>query len=82
MIKYFDATPEFTMAAPTFNREVMEVLAAAGPPPPLSLGPLAGPLWRRSKGAVRTLFWSGLLRRPPALLARRGGDPSAQSQGL
>ena len=66
MIKYFDATPEFTMAAPTFNRGVMKVLAAAGPPPPLSLGPRGGTLWRRSKGAVRSLFWSGLVRRPLA----------------
>lgn len=76
VMKYYDAAPEFTLAAPTFNRQVMEVLAAQGQPPAGELHLLSGVVWPRLEGLLVKAFRNGLLSRPGPLPARNAGHPS------
>ena len=75
VIRYFDAAPEFTLAAPTFNRRVMEVLAALGQADGRWLRPLAPILWPRLGNLLRWAFRRGLLSRPARFRGRNAGDP-------
>jgi cholesterol oxidase len=61
-----DDALSFVLAAPTFSRPVMEVLASHGQPPGRSLGPLGPPLWRRLPGLLTKGLRSGVLARPVA----------------
>jgi cholesterol oxidase len=76
VIRYFDSPPQFTMAAPTFSRPVMTVLASLGQSDGgwlRFLGPILWPFmgrllpWALGKGLLSTP------RNPPGLNA---GDPA------
>lgn len=76
VLRAFDEAPEFTMAAPTFNRPVMEVLASLGQPRVgwlRFLGPLLWPRWMEP--LLVGAFRKGLLSRPRRRPARGAGDP-------
>lgn len=74
VIKCFDTSPEFTMAAPTFNRAVMEVLASLGQPSGRWLRPLESLVWPRLGDVLRWAFRRGLLSKPARLRGRNAGD--------
>ena len=74
VIKYFDADPRFTMAAPTFSDPVMEVLASQGQPDLRWLRFLSPLLWPRLGDVVVRAFRKGLLSRPSRLPVRNAGD--------
>jgi cholesterol oxidase len=76
VIRYFDTSPGFTMAAPTFNRRVMEVLASLGQPSGRLLRPLAPLLWPRLGGIVRWSLRKGLLSKPVRFRGANAGDPA------
>lgn len=56
---------DFTLAAPTFSRPVMEALVALGQPPLRRFRPLARPLWKLVGWLLPWVFRKGLLARPP-----------------
>jgi cholesterol oxidase len=76
VIRYFDAAPGFTLAAPTFNRRVMEVLASLGQPGGRWLRPLAPLLWPRLGLLLRWAFRKGLMSRPARFRGAHAGDPA------
>jgi cholesterol oxidase len=64
VMRFTDAPPHFTLAAPTFNRAVTEVLAGMGQP---RLGPLQGaasPLWTRLAPLLERALAGGWLAKP------------------
>jgi cholesterol oxidase len=72
VMRFFDAEPSFTMAAPTFNKPVMEVLTGLGQP---DLGIFQGigkPLWTCLGPLLNLAFSKGLLNRP----MKNGADPA------
>jgi cholesterol oxidase len=73
VMRFFDAEPSFTLAAPTFNKPVMEVLTGMGQP---RLGAflqgVGAPLWPFLMPVLNTAFAKGLLSRPP----RNSADPA------
>jgi cholesterol oxidase len=72
----------FTMAGPTFNRPVMDVLASLGQPnPPRWLRPLLKPLWSYLDCVVPWLFRKGLLSQPAKCPGRNAG-PSGRMTNL
>jgi cholesterol oxidase len=75
VIRYFDEAPEFTLAAPTFNRDVMAVIAALGQGKATWLRPLGPVLWPRLGEVLRWAFRRGLLSRPIRFRGRNAGDP-------
>jgi cholesterol oxidase len=75
VIRYPDPALPFTMAAPTFNREVMEVLASLGQAQGGVFG-LAAPMWPLLGRLLPWAFERGLLSRPSRLPARNAGDPA------
>jgi cholesterol oxidase len=75
VIRFFDAAPGFTMAAPTFSAPVMRVLAALGQPSGRWLRPVSGLLWRGLPYLLPLAFASGLLSRPAVLPGPHHGDP-------
>lgn len=75
VMRCFDAEPGFTLAAPTFNRPVMEVLAALGQPSGAWLRALA-PLWSGLDALVPLAFSRGLLTRPHRLPFARTSPPA------
>ena len=75
VMRFFDAEPGFTLAAPTFNRPVMEVLAALGQPNPSALRAVA-PLWGRLGALVPFLFARGLLSKPHRLPFTSPSNPA------
>src|SRR3954454_13777711 len=72
---FFDRSPGFTMAAPTFNHPVMRVLASLGQPSGPGMRLLA-PAWRGLPQAISAAFQTGLLSRPLAIAGPHAGDPS------
>lgn len=76
VMRCFDAAPEFTMAAPTFNRATMAVLASMGQPRVGWLRPLAPLVWPFMGTLMPLAFRMGLLSRPSRLPARNAGDPA------
>lgn len=77
VIRYFDHDPRFTMAAPTFNRSVMQFLAALGQRDVGWLRWAAPAIWRSMPWLVPLICRSGLLGR----IARRGArDPDAAAR--
>ena len=71
-----NSATEFTVAAPTFNRSVMTVLASFGQPRIQWLRPAAPVLWRYLERLLPTLFARGLVSRPATFRARNAGDPA------
>lgn len=81
VIRFFEAPPQFTMAAPTFNRVTMTVLAALGQRDPRWLTWAAPLLWRCAPFLLPLAFRSGLLNR---IYARATADeaPAAHMTNL
>jgi len=76
VIRYFDTPPQFTMAAPTFNRQVMEVLASLGQGDGGWLRPFAPVLWPLMERLILWAFKCGLLSQPSKFPAHNAGDPA------
>jgi cholesterol oxidase len=74
VMRFFDHSPEFTLAAPTFNASVMEVLASMGQPSGRALQPIAPLLWRLLPHALPWALAHGLFSRPSPLPAPHKGD--------
>ncbi len=74
VIRYFDEQPHFTMAAPTFNKPVMEVLASLGQTNARWLRPLAPILWPRLGGLLRWAMRKGLLSKPARFPGAHAGN--------
>jgi cholesterol oxidase len=73
VIRYFESAPRFTMAAPTFNRAVMTVLASRRQGGGRLLKVLSPLLWPLMEWIIPWAFRSGYLTKP----ARpRAGDPA------
>ena len=75
VMRFFDASPGFTMAAPTFSAPVMRVLASFGQPTGRWFRPVGGILWRALPYLLPLAFSSGLLARPAILPSPNRGDP-------
>jgi cholesterol oxidase len=75
VMRFFDETPGFTMAAPTFNAPVMAVLASLGQPSGRWLRPFGDLLWRALPWLVPFACAHGALSRPSRLPAPHRGDP-------
>lgn len=76
VIRYFDGPEQFTMAAPTFNREVMEVLASMGQPSGRLLRLVAPLLWPRLGRLIPWAFSKGLVSRLSRFPVRNAGPPA------
>ncbi len=63
VISFFNAAPEFTMAAPTFNRDVMIFLAGLAQRDPRWLRWAQSFIWRQLPWLIPWVFRSGLLNR-------------------
>jgi cholesterol oxidase len=74
VIRFFDSPPEFTMAAPTFNRTAMTFLAAMGQHDPWWLRWAQSFIWRQMPRLVPLIFRSGLLNR---IVAKAADDDTA-----
>jgi cholesterol oxidase len=77
VIRFFDSPPEFTMAAPTFNRVVMTFLAGMGQHDPWWLRWAQSFIWRQMPWLVPCILRSGLLNR---LQARAAVDEGAAAR--
>jgi cholesterol oxidase len=75
VMRFFDAAPQFTLAAPTFNRAVMTVLASLGQWRG-GWARLLSPLWPYMERVLPWAFHVGLLGRPAFLPGPDAGDPS------
>jgi cholesterol oxidase len=75
VIRYTDASPQFTMAAPTFSRPVMAVLASLGQGSGRAIRPAARMLWPRMGAVLRFAFRRGLLSKPVRFRGPHAGDP-------
>jgi cholesterol oxidase len=75
VIRYFDSAPQFTMAAPTFNRPVMAVLASLGQRQGRWLRVLGPILWPFMSRLVPWALRKGLLS-APGKPGPNAGDPA------
>ena len=75
IIRFFDAQPGFTMAAPTFSAPVMAVLTSLGQPSGRLLRPAGGLIWRALPWLLPKAFAAGVLSRPSPLPFPHRGDP-------
>lgn len=75
VMRFFDAAPRFTLAAPSFNRAVMTVLASLGQTSGKWLR-LFSPLWPSLENILPWAFKAGLLSRPASLPGPHAGPPS------
>jgi cholesterol oxidase len=73
VIRYFESAPRFTMAAPTFNRAVMTVLASRRQGGGRLLKVLSPLLWPLMEWIIPWAFRSGYLTKPAR---SRAGDPA------
>jgi cholesterol oxidase len=76
VMRFFDELPGFTMAAPTFNRGVMDVLSSLGQPRPEWLRPGARLLWPALEQLLPWLFEKGLLSQPMKHKGPHAGEPA------
>jgi cholesterol oxidase len=76
VIRYFDSAPQFTMAAPTFSRPVMNVLAAMGQGDGRWLRCLSPVLWPMLGRLLPWAFHRGLLSTPRNPPGPHAGDPA------
>lgn len=75
VIRYFDEEPRFTMAAPTFHKPAMRVLASMGQPSGAFLRPFASLLWPYLGSLIPWIFRKGLMSRPAPIPFPNAGDP-------
>jgi cholesterol oxidase len=75
VMRFFDAAPNFTLAAPSFNHAVMKVLASLGQPPG-NWARVLSPLWPDLERILPWAFRRGLLSHPAFLPGPHAGDPS------
>jgi cholesterol oxidase len=75
VIRYFDEAPQFTMAAPAFNRSTMNVLASFGQPDMRFLRFLSPLLWPMMNCLLPWIFRFGLLSHPSRLKMMNAGAP-------
>jgi cholesterol oxidase len=66
----------FTMAAPSFNRPVMEALASAGQPSVHLARPLAPLLWQSLSALLPLLLKTEAARKPARMFKGHGTDPA------
>jgi cholesterol oxidase len=76
VIRYFEAAPQFTMAAPTFNKSVMTVLASLGQGDGKWLRPFSFMLWPLMNRLTPWAFRKGFLSQPSKLPGANAGDPA------
>ena len=76
VIRYFETPPQFTMAAPTFSKPVMSVLASLGQRNSGWLKLLSPALWPLLKHIVPWIFKNGWLSQPVAHPGPNAGDPA------
>jgi cholesterol oxidase len=76
VMRYTDGPTPFTVAAPTFNRGVMTVLASFGQPRVGWLRPAGPLLWPTLGGLLPMAFARGAVSKPQKLRARNAGEPS------
>jgi cholesterol oxidase len=76
VIRYFDSAPQFTMAAPTFSRPVMTVLASLGQTDGGWLKYLAPILWPLMGRLVPWALSKGLISSPRNPPGTNAGDPA------
>jgi cholesterol oxidase len=76
VIRYFESAPQFTMAAPTFSKPVMAVLAALGQRKAGWLRLFSPVLWPLLKYLLPLAFKNGWLSQPAAHPGPNAGDPS------
>jgi cholesterol oxidase len=75
VIRFFEEDPRFTLAAPTFSKPVMQVLASLGQGSGFFMKCLAPFLWKRLDWLLPWIFQKGLLSKPSKLPAHNAGDP-------
>jgi cholesterol oxidase len=76
VIRYFDAPPHFTMAAPTFSNPVMNVLASLGQGDGKWLRPFSSVLWPLMGRLLPWAFEKGFLSQPNKRPGPNAGDPA------
>lgn len=76
VMRFFDKLPGFTLAAPTFNRPVTEVLASMGQSNASFARPLGPLVWPRLEHFLPWLFDKGLLAKPLARPGPNAGPPN------
>ncbi|MBV9926754.1 MAG: GMC family oxidoreductase [Acidobacteria bacterium] len=76
VIRYFDVAPQFTMAAPTFNKAVMEVIASLGQGDGKWVRPFASLLYPLMNWLTPLAFKKGLLSKPSKRPGPNAGDPA------
>lgn len=75
VMRFFDKLPGFTLAAPTFNKSVTEVLASMGQSNASIARPLGPIVWPRLDGILPWLFDKGLLNKPLKRPGPHAGPP-------
>jgi cholesterol oxidase len=75
VMRFFDKHPGFTLAAPTFNRPVTEMLASMGQSNASFARPLGPLVWPRLERILPWLFDKNLLSNPLAHPGPKAGPP-------
>jgi cholesterol oxidase len=75
VMRFFDKLPGFTLAAPTFNRPVTEVLASMGQSNASFARPLGPAIWPRLERILPWLFDKRLLSQPLGRPGPKAGPP-------
>lgn len=75
VMRFFDKLPGFTLAAPTFNKPVTEVLASMGQSKATFARPLGPLVWPRLERILPWLFDKGLLNKPMKRPGPHAGPP-------
>lgn len=76
VMRFFDKLPGFTLAAPTFNRPVTEVLTSMGQSNASFARPLGPLVWPRLDRILPWVFEKGLLSKPFKRPGPKAGPPS------
>jgi cholesterol oxidase len=76
VMRYTDSATPFTVAAPSFNRATMTVLASFGQPRLGLLRPIGAAVWPLLGALLPMAFARGAVSQPQRRRARHAGDPS------
>lgn len=76
VIKFFEYSPQFTMAAPTFNQAVMSVIASLGQSEMKGLRPFSNLLWPMLNWLAPLAFKKGWLSTPAKKPGHNAGHPA------